>query len=51
MYNKLERLRYYLEETEVEDISKDYIIDVIDDLERDLEISDSTLRYYEDFDE
>ena len=51
MYNKLERLRYYLEETETEDISKDYIIDVIDDLERDLEIGDSTLRYYEDFDE
>ncbi len=51
MYDKLEKIRYYLEDTEIENLNKNFIIDIIDDIERDLEINDATYRYLEDFNE
>ena len=50
MYNKLERLREYISDLELEAKDKNFIEDLIDDMERDLEIRDSTIEYLKDED-
>lgn len=45
MYDKLERLREYIEDQEIESGVKNHICDMIDDMERDLEIQENTIEY------
>ena len=45
MYSKLERLREYISDLEIEQKDKNYIDELIDDMERDLEIQENTIEY------
>lgn len=50
MYDKLERLREYISDLELEAKDKNFIEDLIDDMERDLEIRDNTIEYFKNED-
>ena len=50
MYDKLERLREYISDLEIEAKDKNFIEDLIEDKERDLEIRESTIEYLNDED-
>ena len=50
MYDKLERLREYISDLELETKDKNFIEDLIEDIERDLEIRESTIEYLNDED-
>ena len=50
MYDKLERLREYISDLEIEAKDKNFIEDLIEDIERDLEIRESTIEYLNDED-
>ena len=50
MYEKLEELREAISNLEIEESERSYIIDIIDDIERELDIQDSAYNYLSDED-
>jgi len=51
MYNKLEQLRDYIMDVDIDDSVRETIVDMIDDMEHDLDVQDSALNYLSDEDD
>lgn len=51
MYDKLERLKYMIEDIEISDHDRNKLIDYIDDLERDLENESDRYTFFDTDDE
>lgn len=50
MYDRLEDLREYISDLEIEESDKKYMINIIDELERNIEIQDGVISYFNDED-
>ena len=50
MYEKLEELRESISNLEIEESERSYMLDIIDDIERELDIQDSAYNYLSDED-
>lgn len=48
MYDRLEELREAISNLEIEESERSYILDIIEDIERDLDIQDSAYNYLND---